>query len=61
MQIRLTDGEAMVLRDLLEEYVSDLRMEISHTDLLDYRERLRVKERVIHALLERLAAPVAPA
>ncbi|MGD8375852.1 MAG: hypothetical protein PVF68_06910 [Acidobacteriota bacterium] len=60
MQIRLNDEEATVLRELLEEYLSDLRMEISHTDLLDYRDRLRRKQVVIHALLDRLPAPVAP-
>jgi hypothetical protein len=54
-QIELTDQEAELLRNVLEEYVSDLRMEVSNTDNMDFREALKEKERILRGLVERLA------
>ena len=53
-QIELTDQEAELLRNVLEEYVSDLRMEVSNTDNMDFREALKEKERILRGLVERL-------
>jgi hypothetical protein len=53
-QIELTDQEAELLRSVLEEYVSDLRMEVSNTDNMDFREALKEKERILRGLVERL-------
>jgi hypothetical protein len=49
--IQLADDEAEILRSVLEEYISDLRMEVSNTDSMDLREQLKRKEE----LLKRIA------
>ena len=49
--IQLADEEAEILKSVLEEYISDLRMEVSNTDSMDLREALKRKE----AILKRLA------
>jgi hypothetical protein len=54
-QIELTDQEAELLRDVLEEYVSDLRMEVASTESMDFREALKEKERILKELVERLS------
>ena len=53
-RLELDEAEAGVLRETLADYVSDLRMEISNTDSMDFREALKEKERLLKRLLERL-------
>ena len=60
LQIRFTQEESAMLREILESYLSDLRMEISHTDLLDFREGLKKREVFLKSVLEKLG-PVASA
>jgi hypothetical protein len=55
--LELTDPEAELLREVAEEWLSDLRTEIADTDSLDYREALKWKESLLRDVLERLAAP----
>ena len=52
--IALADDEADVLRSVLEEYISELRMEISNTDSMDFREDLKRKEAILKSLVSRL-------
>jgi hypothetical protein len=52
--IQLADQETEVLASILEEYVSELRMEISNTDSMDFREELKRKEAILKSLLDRL-------
>lgn len=52
--INLSAEEATMLRAILESYLGDLRMEISNTDQMDFREGLKTTERFIKSLLERL-------
>jgi hypothetical protein len=59
-QIDFTPEESGMLREILESYLSDLRMEISHTDLMDFREGLKRREVFLKSLLRRLE-PVFPA
>ena len=40
----LSAEESNLLREILESYLGDLRMEISNTDSMDFREMLKVKE-----------------
>jgi hypothetical protein len=54
VQLTLTSEEASVLHEVLDNYVSDLRMEISNTDSMDFRERLKTKK--VFVFLERLIA-----
>jgi hypothetical protein len=52
--IELADEDAEILRAVLEEYISDLRMEVSNTDSMDFREQLKRKETVLKRLVDRL-------
>ncbi len=53
-QLTLTDSEAGTLRRVLEEYVSDLRMEIANTDSMDFRDQLKREEAFLKKLIEQL-------
>ena len=53
--LELTPGQGLMLHDILQSYLGDLRMEVSGTDLLDYRNKLKQKERFIKELIARLA------
>jgi hypothetical protein len=55
VQFTLTSEEASVLREVLDNYVSDLRMEISNTDSMDFRERLKAKKVFLERLMNQLA------
>lgn len=54
VELRLSEEEAMVLRRVLDSYVSDLRMEVSNTHVLEFRERLKHEEDVLKGLMQRL-------
>jgi hypothetical protein len=54
--MELTPEEASVLRSVLDDYLSDLRMEIADTDGMDFREQLKEKSKVLRRLIDRLAA-----
>ena len=43
-----------MLREVLEGYLSDLRMEISDTDSFDYRTMLKQKKQFLGSVIERL-------
>ena len=58
LKLELSEHEAELLREVAEEWLSDLRMEIGATDSLDYREALKWKESLMRDVLERLAVPV---
>jgi len=49
--LELTSTEAGMLRSILEGYLGDLRMEVAHTDSMDYREKLKVKEALVKKVL----------
>jgi hypothetical protein len=50
----LTQEEAGVLREVLESYLSDLRMEIGGTENMNFREMLKKKEVFLMEILRRL-------
>lgn len=52
--IELADEEAEILRSVLEEYISDLRMEVSNTDSMPLREELKRKEEFLKRLAGQL-------
>ncbi len=53
-QLTLTEEEAGTLRRVLEQYVSDLRMEIADTDSMDFRDQLKREEAFLKKLIEQL-------
>ena len=54
--IQLADEEAEILKSVLEEYISELRMEVSNTDSMDFREALKHKEGILKRLVGQLTA-----
>lgn len=54
LQLSLTNEEHQVLKEILENDLSDLRMEIRETDDRDFKEGLKHKEQVMKKLLEAL-------
>ena len=50
----LTEQERDELRLALRIYVTDLRMEISHTDRYEFREELKAKRAILEEVLRRL-------
>lgn len=54
IQLDLTPPEQAVLIDVLENYLSDLHTEISHTDNYDFRDRLKERQLAVSKALEGL-------
>jgi len=52
--IELTAEEAELLKDIFQSYFNDLRMEISHTDSMDFRDYLKSKEALLRRLMHEL-------
>ncbi len=55
--LNLSREEQEILIAILENYLSDLRMEISDTDRLDFRELLKTRKRVLRKTLDVLRIP----
>ena len=58
IQLQLTDEESVILRDVLDNYLSDLRQEISATDLVEFKDILKARKNVIMKVLDALAETV---
>lgn len=43
----LSPDEQAILADVLDSYLSDLRMEIANTDQMDFRDMLKERKRVV--------------
>jgi hypothetical protein len=54
IQLDLNQQDIEVLVDTLEGYLSNLRMEISATDLQDYREGLKSRKKILIKVLDEL-------
>jgi len=54
IQIDLNKEEQDTLKDVLENYLSDLRQEISATDLHDFKEMLKIRKEVVTKVLNAL-------
>ena len=54
MPIELTDDEMVLLKELLESVLGELKAEIRHTETSGFRRTLQEKEEKIHELLGRL-------
>ncbi len=57
IELDLTEEETSILKMVLESYLSDLRMEISHTDRQEFRDMLKERKAVLIKVIETLAAP----
>ena len=55
-QLDLTQDETTTVRQVLEDYLSDLRMEIVDTEDMDFREMLKRRKATITKVLDALPA-----
>jgi hypothetical protein len=53
--LNLTQKEVSVLKNVLDEYLSDLRMEVADTDKQDFRNSLKEEEETIKEILGTLS------
>lgn len=60
LQITLTEEEKVTLRDLLQCCLAELRVEIHHTDNMDYKDMLKNRKNVLVKILEELSVGVGP-
>ncbi len=56
VRIELSEADVATLKDVLDSYLSDLRMEIADTDRMDFREGLKDRRKVLESLLDRIGA-----
>jgi hypothetical protein len=64
VQIMITEEERALLIDILENDISELRMEIANTDRQEYRDMLKNREalmKTIHQKLEQASTEKASA
>lgn len=52
IQLDLTSDEQETIAAVLENYLSDLRMEIANTDSMDFRDMLKERKRVVQKVLD---------
>lgn len=58
MKLDLTQDDTRMLRELLRDYLPDLRRETARTDVKSLRHELVLREELCERLLEQLSAPV---
>jgi len=51
ISLDLTAIECEILADVLDNYLSDLRMEIAATDSMDFRDKLKNRKSVVEKVL----------
>ena len=61
LHIQLSTEEVLLLHEILESYLGDLRAEVHHTATFEYRETLKHKEATLTKLLQQLQADTASA
>ena len=52
--LELTPDEALLLKEILQSHLGDLRMEIADTDLQSFRDKLSSNEELIKRIIDRL-------
>jgi len=57
--LELTDSETSTLRDVVQNTLSALHSEISHTDDREFKAALRRRYELLQGVLEKLGAAVA--
>ena len=58
--LELTPEELKVLEETLERSVSDLSMELGHTDSRDFKEKLKGRKAVLDRLLDKVHGSAMP-
>ncbi len=55
LELELSPEDVAALREILDSALSDLRYEINDTDSHDYKEKLRVKQRLLERVIAQLS------
>jgi hypothetical protein len=55
MELHLSDDDAVLLRELLADYLPGLRREVARTDKRDFRHLLVQRQNLVERLIEQLA------
>jgi hypothetical protein len=55
VRIELSDEQARTLRDMMESWLGDLRMEVSSTDQKDWRDALKAREALLKEVIQQLS------
>ena len=55
VELTLTEEEAGTLRELLQNYLPDLRREVARTDAHDFRHQLVARQELCERLIAQLA------
>ena len=58
IELELTPEEIETFKDVLENYISDLSMEIADTDKKDFRESLKARKNLIIKIIQKLKGTV---
>jgi hypothetical protein len=61
LHISLSPDDALILREVVESSLVDLRKEIWHTDSREFRELLKRRAEALERLVDELAAASVPA
>jgi hypothetical protein len=61
MELRLTEPEMKLMKEILNADLSELLLEIARTDHREMREGLKRREMLLKGILDRLEVPVARA
>lgn len=56
LALDLTTHEQEILREMMEQHLSDLRMEIADTERMEFRDMLKERKEVIRKILDVLPA-----
>jgi hypothetical protein len=59
IRLELTPEQADELREVLESYVSEMRMQISSTEQMDFRESLKDRKEFLNRLIQQLQTQAA--
>ena len=59
IQLKITEEERELLIEILENDISDLRMEIADTDRREYREMLKNREALMKRIQQKLEQALA--
>ena len=55
IRLEMTESEALLLKEILEQSDHEARFEVARTDTTAYRHKLEGREAVLATLLERLS------
>ena len=58
MNLDLTDEDARMLRELLQDYLPEIKREVARTDVKTLRHELVLRQEMVERLLDRL--PMTP-